>query len=587
MIKDELLDSLDAGADSDLDHTAIANDYLMEWWTSDDDEIPANWVLTSTTITALLKFHRKVTGRGRFDELQTEKTIYTWNRNVSFIPEGVKMDCNSCRLYRAVTLGVLDNTQDLRHRVHGLEVAYEERADNAIRRAAGFFQLYEAALMKEFRTDELDTPEDENRKVKGKGRANSSDRVEVVRKRAEAEFRRLSDAPSLKWTGGVDLTVDDILKLQISHPPGMTINSGYQKSLPWGQYGEESDLPPSPRSSLYHFSEIDIDQHMVPDISNPAEFPTHFTLSPLRHYIEDAPSPQYRRQDPDILPSAWLERPGDGYIPIPPPIIPSAMLGDRGPCSSSCGGSHQGSDTDADSVFSPSGDEQNLAAAAAAAFSDSEPSSSSGHGYGAEIGLAASDARISSEGDLGRAAAEALSDSDVNELVGNQCERRENSGLLVESSDDDFRVPDDEVTVARDGGGSDDDNENEFDVPMVEISDPENDSDTLPPQTGIDDGDSDGALGGMILAALLGGQFNREDILAAEGSEGDVESDDEFPVPESDSEIQTGNQLGGPSQEDKDASKNPFTAEFFNRRVKADWIADVVDEGDDVEDESE
>ncbi|KAF8800672.1 hypothetical protein BYT27DRAFT_7262812 [Phlegmacium glaucopus] len=51
--------------------------------------------------------------------------------------------------HRGVALGTLDNLQDLRHLVHGLEVTYEAGADLSRRRAAGFFPLYDAANAKE------------------------------------------------------------------------------------------------------------------------------------------------------------------------------------------------------------------------------------------------------------------------------------------------------------------------------------------------------------------------------------------------------------------------------------------------------
>lgn len=207
----ELLASLDAGCNIDEDLSAVADSYHMDWWNFDKHPSPS-WVLGYGTIVDALEHHRQVTGIKAIMPVKMDKTMYTWNRNVSFVAEGIKLDCDRCRLYRGVSLGVLDNIQDLRHHVHGLEVTYEERADLAARRAAGFFQLYEAAQAKEASADNVREQGESNNR-KGKQRENNKARVTEVEELAAAELKRLSNLPSLKWTWGADLTIDEVLQL--------------------------------------------------------------------------------------------------------------------------------------------------------------------------------------------------------------------------------------------------------------------------------------------------------------------------------------------------------------------------------------
>lgn len=199
-------------------------------------------MLTFGTINDALDHHQQVTGIKGFLPVKMDKTMYTWNRNVVFVTESVKLKCGCCRLYRGVALGVLDNIQDLRHRVHGLEVAYEERADLAARCAVGFFQLYEVVQAKETSADDVDEQEISIDR-KGKQRKSNSTRITEVQDLAAAELIRLSNLPSLKWTWGADLSKDEVLQLQKQDSPLIPRkeHSGYNVSLPWGHYGVESN----------------------------------------------------------------------------------------------------------------------------------------------------------------------------------------------------------------------------------------------------------------------------------------------------------------------------------------------------------
>jgi hypothetical protein len=221
-------------------------------------------------------------------------------------------------------LGVMDNIQDLRHHVHGFEVGFEARSDTTIQRAAGFYQLYEAAMRLEWSADK----ESGSTITEGKGKGKESKKkiAKKVESDAAAEVRQLSELPALKWTWGVDLTTDDVLQLfqtstlgRIPRQP----HSEYEVSLPWGRYGEVSDAPTSPWTSSLDFSDIDKDHQEVTELDS-LDIPTHFTLSPLCHSYDDPPpfesnvsgSPLDDSSTP--ADASWLQPQNDNFVQTPP-----------------------------------------------------------------------------------------------------------------------------------------------------------------------------------------------------------------------------------------------------------------------------
>jgi len=519
VINRDLLASLDAGCNIDEDLSAVADSYFIPWWTSDNPP-PNHGRLNSGTIHRALEHHRKVTGIKEILPVKTDKSRYTWNRSVAFVPEGVKLDCNRCRLYRGVALGVLDNIQDLRHHVHGLEVSYEERADLAVRRAAGFFQLYEAALMKESSKD-ADTLTNQ----KGKKKETTRNRMKQVEDSAAAEVIRLSNLPSLKWTWGSDLTRDDVLNLPSNNPlVGQRIpHSGYNISLPWGRYGQDSDEPQSPSPSSCRYSEIEEPDQGVPDILNPDDIPTHYSLFPLRHTYEDpfitpnAEHPVVQERQNSAF-ASWLLRPNHDFIPSPPQLLGRYERAE----------SSLESGDDADSIISDSGDaddEPDLAAEAADALMDSD--TSEGHLCGrilAEIlggQLRHENNNPSiSEDELATAAADALMESDSSEgelggrilagILGGQLRHENNYPVNSSNSEEEL------ATAAAEA--------------LMDSA----------------DSDSEGTFGGMLLAKLLGDQFQREEnpnqlayntgVSAGIAADELLDSDLDFPVPSNDLE---------------------------------------------------
>jgi hypothetical protein len=259
--------------------------------------------MTISFLDKCLEVHRSVTGIKGIEPIPISKTKYTWSRHVSDDRVGA---CKQCRLYRSVALSALDNIQDLRHHVEGLEASYECRADMTVRRAAGFFGLYEAAMAKEI---DLAT---ETPAVMMPTRP----RPQMIREyqfkaRAASEKDRLNLGPNPKWTAGPPLTTEEVLKLD---RPRVTRSgrhhSGYQLSLPSGHLPPASEAPSiSPNTVASNFSGLADDIIDVPDLDM-SQYPDHFEWPPLRHHY-DSPPPVSK----DIpTGTSWLLPPGS-YVP--------------------------------------------------------------------------------------------------------------------------------------------------------------------------------------------------------------------------------------------------------------------------------
>lgn len=317
MMKDNgLLLALDAGADPD-DLSAVVESYSNAWWTAAEQEDAD--VLTFDSMADAIAHHRSVTGFQGILPLEANKKKYTWSRHLEFDPKGLNIDCNRCSLYRGVSLGVLDNLQDLRHQVHALEVASEFRADMSERRAAGFFQLYEEVSKKDVSSSDhvqgniQDASSSKKRKTKGKSKMTTAQQAAGIQNSAAADLVRLEDQPSLKWTWGPDLTIDEVRKLgkQII-PTARRQHSGYNRSLPWGPLGEGSITAASPSSSQI-VSDIADDNMDVPTLMT-KDIPSHFNSFPLRQSLYDPPPlnlPRY--STPSVSPSLR-----DTIFPQPP-----------------------------------------------------------------------------------------------------------------------------------------------------------------------------------------------------------------------------------------------------------------------------
>jgi hypothetical protein len=357
----EMLLVLDSGTPID-DPTAIADSYYLQWWSN--VRPPSQFeVLALHSIDRALDHHRSVTASNRIMPKKVNKLKYTWSRGcrqLSYDPRNLPLDCDRCQLYRGVSVAVLDNIQDLRHLITGFEVSYGY--NTAMRRASGFFQLYEAAMQLESTADDA---------------------------AAEEELSRLRDCPSLKWTWGPEVTEHDALKVFRALSNNSFISgqdhSGYKFSLPYGRGGNDSifSMPQSPRSST--FSSLDDESQVVPELS-PDDIPHHFRHYPLRNYQGEPPqiqpddTPAHRSSDPGEF--SWLQPVAHDFFPIPTHINPGTFSSEDGHDSDDS----DGEDGDSIISISSSDSDDNGAEAAAAALLESDVS-----------GVAAADAFLDSD----------------------------------------------------------------------------------------------------------------------------------------------------------------------------------------------
>jgi hypothetical protein len=270
---------LDAGVDPG-DPSALAHSYMRSWWTNErcpeDDEF-----LKYDMLEAALKHHRTAQSSGTLLSNTRHIKKYTWSRHLSLDPQGQSLDCESCRQYRGVCIGVVDILNDIRHHVHAMEVGSRHREHNAGRRAAGFFNLYEGVLMKELNVGT-------STKGKGKRKMSTFQQSEYVRNEAAAELSRLDDLPSQKWTWGTELSREEVINLKKPILPSISLqHSGYNISLSDDELGDQSSGPASPQIGQ-EVSDLASDIQSIPYL-DANDYPTHFTLYPLRNYIGDPP----------------------------------------------------------------------------------------------------------------------------------------------------------------------------------------------------------------------------------------------------------------------------------------------------------
>ena len=261
---------LDSGIDPQ-DPSALAETYIRSWWTL-QEEPPNTGHLTYDILHEALDHHRSVLDRKVCLQSKIIKGN-DWSRHLSHDPDGFHLNCPNCRLYRGVAVGVLDSLHDLRNQVHAMEEASNFRGNTSERRAAGFFQLYDAVSEKEITST--------TKKFSTTKQLNKAQKISYAQIQAAAELDRLRKLPSLKWTWGTELTSDEVIEL--GRPAPRTApreHSDYNFSLPLGRVPMDSNQPNSPPASQI-VSDLGDDIREIPDLHS-IDIPTHFARYPLR-----------------------------------------------------------------------------------------------------------------------------------------------------------------------------------------------------------------------------------------------------------------------------------------------------------------
>lgn len=223
-------------------------------------------------------------------------------------------------------MGILDDISDLRRFADAAATMDGARFRLDQRRAAGYFQLYEGAALKDLQNVPKSALRGRVEPMAVKSSKSPTEmRAERARLSAAAELARLQKAPALKWTSGEPLTQAEVFEIVKPHSHGGRLHSGYVNPLPWGSYNVESASPCPSESGEGHgeevYSAIATDNQEVPELDR-KDYPHHFLRPPLRQYYGKDPLPplrQYFGQVPIPHQTYVPEMPSINDVPPPPP----------------------------------------------------------------------------------------------------------------------------------------------------------------------------------------------------------------------------------------------------------------------------
>jgi hypothetical protein len=357
-ISPDLLSYLDAGVGARwaVDQPEA---FHFAWW-REREEPEEDYYLSISTVRSCLKAYRKFHPRpppSKPDISQLlNKPTYNWHPGVH---DESPNPCTRCRLYRGVALGVRDGLRDLRNVVHACEAANEVERELAVRRVSGFNQLFEAALIKETQVSnyEADAGADadvdadgpfelwKNRKksLRKSGKSSKAnpwkrtvitDVSDRVRNQAREVMQYWVNKPEVKWTSGVDLTLNDLKEMiRFADRADDFEHSAYDESLDTGKMSGKHSPTHKPQ-------EIDSDGAIYSDVANdvviprflePKEIPVAFSFPPLHHLGRHIPPKNeegsVRKEkgaghdedprSPDSTSYAWLRPPPKDYVKLP------------------------------------------------------------------------------------------------------------------------------------------------------------------------------------------------------------------------------------------------------------------------------
>ncbi len=274
----------------------LVEDFHVPWWRGSLTPQKYTGYLSFATIRTSLMKHRQYIEQAYLtlekeplnESEELNKPAYSWHSEVQSDRDD---DCTRCRLYRAVSLGVYDQLRDVRNFVHACEIANEGERDLASRRASGFNDLFQEALMKEM---DVEANPSGSAPESGQARGSGPGSGKVKKSARQADTASLishttETRPADKWVWGVNLTTEDIQKMirgsdryyQIPH-------SGYDDELRTGKLaGRQSPIPnpddlDDPDDPNVVFDELSTDIREVRDL-DPDEFSLAFLFPPL-HY---------------------------------------------------------------------------------------------------------------------------------------------------------------------------------------------------------------------------------------------------------------------------------------------------------------
>src|SRR5271155_322935 len=104
---------------------ADLSSYHLQWWTAEQPPFEDD-ILHLGSVTECVEYHRLLTRSGGVLPIRGHKKRYDWPLESMRPVPTPNLACQRCRLYCGVTASMLQDSQDLRHHVHRLEVCYQE-----------------------------------------------------------------------------------------------------------------------------------------------------------------------------------------------------------------------------------------------------------------------------------------------------------------------------------------------------------------------------------------------------------------------------------------------------------------------------
>lgn len=166
-VDDKMLQYLESGT-FEVPDSHIRN-FALDWWNDVKPRKDHRRVINVNTLDKCLEFHKKeikyakaaaergdgppvptIPAEMTENDVELSKHLYGWHRNTWDDQAG--KHCDKCRLYRSIAMGIMDDLNDLRNIVTGLESVYQVERTLAQRDAACLNYLYEETVITEGNT---------------------------------------------------------------------------------------------------------------------------------------------------------------------------------------------------------------------------------------------------------------------------------------------------------------------------------------------------------------------------------------------------------------------------------------------------
>ena len=238
-----LLAVLDDGVTQELTSSLVPS-YDLDWWRH-DSEPAADSIMAIDSLDQCLHHHMQFFPDATAAPVATPAPDATPAPGATPAPAPVAApaptpDCQSCINLRDLVNDMLHEQRSTLLFLDGCQTSADAALNTNVRKAAGFYQLHELALLKELRAEPQKPPQPAGQPSRQTAVRRKS---ELVAANAQAELDRLKSLPpgAYKWSWGVDITENDVLGAHEKNTKsrGKQQHSGYALSLPDGAKGKK------------------------------------------------------------------------------------------------------------------------------------------------------------------------------------------------------------------------------------------------------------------------------------------------------------------------------------------------------------